>query len=234
MLPSRSSVVLPFQYPYALRLTPAEFRTLLSHGISGGWASENDFFLQTRSVETTHGALYQLVRGPLKRPGLLAHKQDSSAEPSDAPAEFHWSSPQERCIRISLLAPGADIFRVAPAPSNRVPTSDAAAAALTATSPQREKLSALRFQVYAYIYRAGEEGVMGWEVERALKLPHETASARINDLFHQHCIRRDGRQGRTPAGRHAYYWVTMPYLRSSSSTPSAAPSSAWSDSGAAR
>jgi hypothetical protein len=63
-----------------------------------------------------------------------------------------------------------------PAPSNRVETSDMAAAHIFG------KLGGMRGRVYNYIRDAGPAGRTCWEVEQGLAMKHSTASGRIYEL----------------------------------------------------
>lgn len=102
-----------------------------------------------------------------------------------------------------------DLFSRLPAPSQPVPTSEEAAAALTP-----DKLKARRYHVLCYV-ATRPNGATSDEVEVALSLPHQTASARLNELARVYrlldfCDGKDGRPlvkrpTRTGANACVYY-----------------------------
>ncbi len=65
----------------------------------------------------------------------------------------------------------------------------------------------LRAKVYFWIYRAGERGATDDEIERALKMRHQTASARRRELVLQGRIQDSDRRRKTSSGRPAAVWV---------------------------
>ena len=83
-----------------------------------------------------------------------------------------------------------------PAPHNGTPTSRMAAASLA------DLLIGLRGQVYSYV-QSCPDGATCDEVEEALDLRHQTASARLNELHRRYgALVQDGTR-RTRSGRLA-------------------------------
>jgi hypothetical protein len=80
-------------------------------------------------------------------------------------------------------------------------TSEAAAVAIT------PKAEGLRLLVYRHIWRNGSYGATCCEVELALEMRHQTASARIRELYLSDDVRDSGRRRRTTSGRNAVVWV---------------------------
>ncbi len=69
------------------------------------------------------------------------------------------------------------------------------------------KLSDLALKVYDLIRLAGWEGKTTDEVEAETGLPHQTASARVNELMNKGLIERRGIQRPTRSGRKAFVYV---------------------------
>jgi len=80
-------------------------------------------------------------------------------------------------------------------------TSRGAADSIKAVTP------ALRLQVLAQIKACGIRGSTDDELERALKLRHQTASARRRELCLQNAVRDSGERRKTRSGRSAVVWV---------------------------
>lgn len=62
-------------------------------------------------------------------------------------------------------------------------------------------------EVFQYIKRAGSSGATCDEVEEALYLRHQTASARVHELMRAKRIVASGKKRRTRSGRTATVWV---------------------------
>jgi hypothetical protein len=73
--------------------------------------------------------------------------------------------------------------------------------------------SKLRLRIYEYVLSRGDEGATCDEVEHALGLQHQTASARIWELRgngdHPKLLIDSGRKRRTRSGRRATVWVAL-------------------------
>lgn len=78
-------------------------------------------------------------------------------------------------------------------------------AAQTITPPTREGSCGAR--VHAFITSRGLQGATCDEVEAALGLPHQTASARVYDLAGGGQITADGQTRKTRSNRKARVWV---------------------------
>lgn len=65
----------------------------------------------------------------------------------------------------------------------------------------------LQHQVLKAIRAAGLAGLTSDEVELRTGLPHQTASARVNELHHAGQIRRSGVKRPTRSGRRAWVYV---------------------------
>jgi predicted transcriptional regulator len=65
----------------------------------------------------------------------------------------------------------------------------------------------LREKVLRYVERCGEEGTTDDEIERALSLRHQTASARRRELEQMGLVRATGRKRKTSSGRYAQVYV---------------------------
>jgi predicted transcriptional regulator len=76
--------------------------------------------------------------------------------------------------------------------------------ALHSTPPAERAL--LRNRVLDFIGLRGADGATCDEVEQAMRLTHQTASARINELMNAGKIREGGRR-KTRSGRSATVWV---------------------------
>jgi hypothetical protein len=80
-------------------------------------------------------------------------------------------------------------------------TSEAAADSKLATKDSDEG------RVYGYVVRAGERGATNDEIEAALGLIHQNASARTRTLVLKGRLRDSGRTRATRSGRQASVWV---------------------------
>jgi len=76
-----------------------------------------------------------------------------------------------------------------------------------AAASVEELTGRLRRQVYSAIDKYGDRGLTCDEVEVALGLRHQTASARINELSNRAFIIDSGRRRKTRSGRDAVVWV---------------------------
>jgi len=83
-------------------------------------------------------------------------------------------------------------------------TSEAAADSIETSS------STLRFKVLAFIKEAGTRGATDDEVEAALDMRHQTASARRRELVLSGHIRDSGNRRPTRSGRGATVWELIP------------------------
>jgi predicted transcriptional regulator len=86
-------------------------------------------------------------------------------------------------------------------PHNDRDTSRAASESMEEAAPR------LRERVFRHIKRAGPHGATCHEVERYLKLRHQTASARIWELHQKSRVKDSGYRRSTPSGRLAIVWV---------------------------
>lgn len=68
-----------------------------------------------------------------------------------------------------------------------------------------ERLLPLKAQILVLIKR--KNGLTCYELEKMLNLPHQTASARINDLIKENRIIDSGLRRKTQSGRNAIVWV---------------------------
>lgn len=75
-----------------------------------------------------------------------------------------------------------------------------------AKTPDKVRM-AQRLAIVKAIEATGAAGMTCDEVETALSLPHQTASARISEMLHQDVIRDTGRQRKTRRGRGARVYV---------------------------
>ena len=73
----------------------------------------------------------------------------------------------------------------------------------------RSVVSSVRVRVYEYVRERGREGATSDEVEAALGLRHQTASARIRELVKKGVLTNSGARRRTRSGRTARV-VTVP------------------------
>jgi hypothetical protein len=80
------------------------------------------------------------------------------------------------------------------------PTSSEAYASIESDSAQ------MRYRVLREIKRRGEQGATCDEIERALRMIHQTCSARVRELFLRSEIEDSGRKRETPRGRRAIVW----------------------------
>jgi len=69
-------------------------------------------------------------------------------------------------------------------------------------------LPSMRERVYAYIDSCGMSGATDDEIEVALGMKHQTASARRKDLWDASRISWDGRKRKTRSGCLANVWIT--------------------------
>jgi hypothetical protein len=63
--------------------------------------------------------------------------------------------------------------------------------------------ASLRDRVYAWIRQQGMQGATSDEVEAALGMIHQTASARVRELVKLGQLRKSGNTRKTRSGRHA-------------------------------
>lgn len=76
------------------------------------------------------------------------------------------------------------------------------------TSKTEAKLNVLELRVYDLIRLAGWEGKTTDEIEVELQLTHQSASARVSELWHKHdLIEPRGARRPTRAGRKAVIYV---------------------------
>lgn len=87
------------------------------------------------------------------------------------------------------------------APHNGIDTSMLAAESL------HDLGGRLRFEVYSFITQCGWTGATCDEIEQALNMKHQTASARVNELMNGGHIQNSGRKRSTSSGRAAIVWV---------------------------
>jgi len=87
------------------------------------------------------------------------------------------------------------------APHNNTDTSKLAAEEI------KPHLGHLQSTVYSYILKQGDSGATCEEVERALDLAHQTASARVYELHHKGRIKDSGHRRLTTKKRLAIVWV---------------------------
>ena len=66
---------------------------------------------------------------------------------------------------------------------------------------------AMRARLLEYIRSRGAEGATADEVERRLGLPHQSASARISEMFRDGAIHDSGRRRKTAHGRAARVYL---------------------------
>jgi hypothetical protein len=71
----------------------------------------------------------------------------------------------------------------------------------------------VRLWVVRYVYRLGARGATCDEIERALDLSHQTASARVTEAKQRGEIVPNGERRRTRSGRHAAVYVDPDTLR---------------------
>ena len=69
-----------------------------------------------------------------------------------------------------------------------------------------DKLPRLRAAVLKHIIKCGKRGATCEEIENALDLRHQSASARVNELMNTGRIMVGGRRD-TSSGRGAFVWV---------------------------
>jgi hypothetical protein len=100
-------------------------------------------------------------------------------------------------------AVGVILFPPTPPPPHTSSTSEAAAAAIY------NDTSKLRSTIFLNIAALGEYGATCYEIEVALCMRHQTASARLWELYYKFDkIRHSGIQRKTGSGRKAWVWVT--------------------------
>lgn len=93
-----------------------------------------------------------------------------------------------------------DLYRGTP-PHEQTPTSRAAAQEI------REPSATLRARVLAHIEKTGVMGATDDEIERALNMRHQTASARRRELVLLGKVIDSHRVRKTRSGRNASVWV---------------------------
>ena len=93
-------------------------------------------------------------------------------------------------------------------PHNGTDTSKAAAQAIL------PKLSEVLMRIHMQIIRSGKLGMTCDEIERELKLRHQTASARVRDLAQRGVIDDSGSRRATSSGRPAIVWVDQAFAPS--------------------
>lgn len=69
------------------------------------------------------------------------------------------------------------------------------------------RLGSVLADVFELLRGAGSEGLTSEEVEQALGLRHQTASARIRELVQAGRVRDSGRRRQVRSGRWARVWV---------------------------
>lgn len=99
------------------------------------------------------------------------------------------------------MSDGYDLFGGCPPHEN---TDTSIAAALSMLSCART----LQGAVYRMIRARGPAGATDDEIERAMGLRHQTASARRRELVLLGTVRDSGKRRRTDSGRFATVWVT--------------------------
>jgi hypothetical protein len=72
------------------------------------------------------------------------------------------------------------------------------------------KLYRLEQQVFDHIKSCGERGATDDEIEQALQLRHQTASARRRTLVLKGCVVDSERERRTRSRRWASVWIVAP------------------------
>lgn len=72
-----------------------------------------------------------------------------------------------------------------------------------------DKLPRLRAAVLKHIMQCGERGATCEEIEVALDMRHQSASARVNELMNTQRIAVHGLR-KTSSGRNAFVWVKAP------------------------
>ncbi len=82
-------------------------------------------------------------------------------------------------------------------------TSEAAADSVQSASGR------LRAVVFAHVKRCGAGGATCDEVEAALEMRHQTASARVRELVLGGHLRDSGQRRQTRSGRNAAVWVAQ-------------------------
>jgi len=89
-------------------------------------------------------------------------------------------------------------------PANWTDTSQAAAESM------KDETSTIRGKIYAYMVSLGWIGTTSDEVEVRLNLRHQTAAARLTELWHTlHVIEDSGRRRPTRSGRKAIVFVVV-------------------------
>lgn len=88
-----------------------------------------------------------------------------------------------------------------------VPGSATSKAAAVSIVPDLGRLEGL---VFERIARAGDTGLTDDEIEVALELTHQSASARRRGLVQQRLVADSGRTRETRSGRQATVWVATP------------------------
>lgn len=90
-----------------------------------------------------------------------------------------------------------------------VPGSETSQAAAEAIRPH---LGAMAAKVYGYLRKAYKHGATDDEVEAALVMRHQTASARRRELVLKGLVVDSGTRRATSSGRTATVWVLREYL----------------------
>lgn len=104
---------------------------------------------------------------------------------------------------------GADISSADPRPlTDRVPAGREATSIAAFESIEGAQRTDDQRRVYRFILDS-YAGATGAEIEDALGLLHQTASARLNDLSRANLIERRGAKRPTPTGRSAYVWTAV-------------------------
>jgi len=115
-------------------------------------------------------------------------------------------------------APGAPLTPAQPAAQGQlfssaygghpphVKGSDTSAAAAVSI---RVPAGTLRFKVFAYLKKRGAAGSTDEELEHALELRHQTASARRRELVLDGLVEDSGERRKTSSGRQAVVWKAV-------------------------
>ena len=78
---------------------------------------------------------------------------------------------------------------------------------LAAAESMRPHVSRLARSVFTEIAACGEYGATCWEIEQRLSMSHQTASARIRELFLKGRITKSGKKRPTNSRRLAVVWI---------------------------
>lgn len=105
------------------------------------------------------------------------------------------------------FAPVANFYMVPVSKPRRTKSYTPPETSLQAYESQKDKAPADKRKILAYIMREDlPKGATCDEVEAALSLSHQTASARIRELFQEGSIRDSGLRRNTRTGRKATVW----------------------------